>query len=139
MSRILTAALLLTSLWPSFVQRAPDSPEPAILALVRSMYANDVETYNRLTIPDPRRARLTTGGRVNTAALQRLEQDPGSLQMKSRRPFLYRGREAYPEASGNYPVGTTALYSVAKAATRWSRLSYGRPMDGKWMCAGGSR
>ena len=93
--------------------RAPDSPEGTILALVRAMFANDVESYNRVTIPDPRRSRLTTGGRANTAALQRLEQDPGSLQMKSRRPFLYRGRETSLDTGGHYPVGTTALYSVA--------------------------
>jgi hypothetical protein len=139
MSRILTAAVLLTSLLPSFVQRAPDTPESAILALVRSMYANDVETYNRVTIPDPRRARLTTGGRVNTAALQRLEQDPGSLQMKSRRPFLYKGREAAADAAGSYPTGTTALYSVAHNGNQMVaplvRQADGGKVDVRWWLA----
>jgi len=139
MSRILTAAVLLTSLWPSFFQRPADSPESAILALVRSMYANDVDTYNRVTIPDPRRARLTTGGRVNTAALQRLEQDPGSLQMKSRRPFLYRGRETTADAAGAYPPGTTALYSVAHSGNQMVaplvRQADGWKVDVRWWLA----
>lgn len=139
MSRILTAAVLLTSLWPSFFQRTPDSPESAIFALVKAMYSNDVDGYNRVTLPDPRRARLTTGGRVNTAALQRLEQDPGSLQMKSRRPFLYRGREATADAGGNYPAGTTALYSVAHGGNSMVaplvRQGDGWKVDVRWWLA----
>jgi hypothetical protein len=103
------------------------------------MYGNDVEGYTRVTIPDPRRARLTTGGRVNTAALQRLEQDPGSLQMKSRRPFLNRGREAAADASGNYPVGTTALYSVAHGGNSMVaplvRQADGWKVDVRWWLA----
>jgi len=119
--------------------RAPDSPEGTILALVRAMFANDVEGYNRVTIPDPRRSRLTTGGRANTAALQRLEQDPGSLQMKSRRPFLYRGREASLDAGGHYPVGTTALYSVANGGNSMVaplvRQADGWKVDVRWWLA----
>ena len=139
MVRMLTAAVLLTSLWLPVPQRAPDTPESTILALVKSMYANDVETYNRVTMPDPRRARLTTGGRVNTAALQRLEQDPGSLQMKSRRPFLYRGRETTADAAGNYPAGTTALYSVAHGGNQMVaplvRQPDGWKVDVRWWLA----
>jgi hypothetical protein len=29
------------------------------------MYANDVASYNKLTLPNPLRSRLTSGGRVN--------------------------------------------------------------------------
>ena len=129
--------LLLGFLTP--VQKSADSPEAAILALVRAMYSNDVEGYNRVTMPDPRRARLTTGGRVNTAALQRLQQDPTSLQVKSRRPFLYRGREAAADASGNYPVGTTALYSVAHSGNSMVaplvRQADGWKVDVRWWLA----
>jgi hypothetical protein len=129
--------LLLGTLTPP--QQSADSPEAAILALVRAMYGNDVEGYNRVTLPDPRRARLTTGGRVNTAALQRLEQDPGSLQIKSRRPFLYRGREASADARGIYPAGTTALYSVTHGSNSMVaplvRQADGWKVDVRWWLA----
>jgi hypothetical protein len=94
---------------------------------------------NRVTMPDPRRARLTTGGRVNAAALQRLEQDPGSLQMKSRRPFLYRGREAAPDASGTTRPAPLRCTPSRTAATRWSRRSCrqaaGWKVDVRWWLA----
>jgi hypothetical protein len=137
MRALVTSLLLLGILTPS--QKSTDTPEAAIRALVKAMYGNDVDAYNRVTMPDPRRARLTTGGRVNAAALQRLEQDPGSLQMKSRRPFLYRGREAAPDASGNYPTGTTALYSVAHGGNSMVaplvRQADGWKMDVRWWLA----
>ena len=129
--------LLLGVLAPP--QKSADSPEAAILALVKAMYGNDVEAYNRVTMPDPRRSRLTAGGRVNSAALQRLEQDPGSLQMKSRRPFLYRGRETSLDTGGHYPVGTTALYSVANGGNSMVaplvRQADGWKVDVRWWLA----
>jgi len=129
--------LLLGTLTPA--QRSADTPEAALLTLVRAMYSNDVESYNRITLPDPRRTRLTSGGRPNTAALQRLEQDPGSLQMKSRRPFLFRGREATPDATGIYPVGTTALYSVSHGGNSMVaplvRQADGWKVDVRWWLA----
>ena len=47
--------LLLGFLAPP--QKSADSPEAAILALVKAMYANDVDGYNGITMPDPRRSR----------------------------------------------------------------------------------
>jgi hypothetical protein len=139
MHQLLTAATLVTLLSPPVLQRALDTPEGTIFALVRSMYANDVETYNRVTLPDPRRTRLTTGGRVNSGALQRLEQDPGSLQMKSKRPFLHRGREVAADADGKYPVGTTALYSVSHSGNSMVaplvRQADGWKVDVRWWLA----
>ncbi len=94
-------------------QPVPEGPEAVIRAMVMAMYANDVAAYNRVTLPHPLRERLTTGGRVNQSKLDQLKEDPGSLQIKARRPPLFRGEEAKADASGTYPVGTTALYSVA--------------------------
>ena len=98
---------------PSSGQRKGEGPEDVIRAMVMAMYANDVAAYNRVTIPHPLRERLTTGGRVNQSKLDQLKDDPDSLQIKERRPPLYRGEEAKTDASGDYPVGTTALYRVA--------------------------
>jgi hypothetical protein len=36
------------------------------------MYANDVASYNKLTLPNPLRSRLTSGGRVNENGLREL-------------------------------------------------------------------
>ena len=94
-------------------QRKPDGPEAVIRAMVMAMYANDVAAYNQVTLPHPLRERLTTGGRVNQARLDALKEDPGSLQIKARRPPLFRGEEAKADANGDYPIGTTALYRVA--------------------------
>lgn len=111
--RTLTTLILLMMLAvPALAQRDADSPEPVLLALVKAMYANDPEAYNKVTVDHPRRALLTQGGRPNSAKLMELAQAPSSLQMKSRRPFLYKGREATRDANGRYPTGTTALYSV---------------------------
>lgn len=122
-----------------YAQLGPDSPEPAIRALVKAMYANDVEAYNSVTMPHPRRALLTSGGRTNTARLMELAQAPGSLQMKSRRPFLFRGREAAPDSNGRYPVGTTALYSVAHGGNSMVaplvRQADGWKVDVRWWIA----
>jgi hypothetical protein len=118
---------------------AGDSPEPAIRALVRAIYANDVAGYNAITMPDPRRARLTTGGRPNITKLRELETDPGSLQLHKRRPFLFRGREAAPDATGRYPIGTTALYVAAHGGSPTIvilvRQADGWKVDPRWWLA----
>jgi hypothetical protein len=94
-------------------QRKAEDPEAVIRAMVMAMYANDVAAYNRVTIPHPLRERLTTGGRVNQSKLDQLKEDPGSLQIKQRRPPLFRGEEAKADANGDYPIGTTALYRIS--------------------------
>ncbi len=90
-----------------------DSPEPVIRSLVRAMYSNDAAGFRRLTIPHPRIALLTTGGRVNPEALRELDEDPGGLQVIMKRSFEYRGAAVKPDAAGKYPIGTTAVYMVA--------------------------
>src|SRR6187431_3240319 len=86
------AALLSAA--PLTAQGTKDGPELVMLALVKAIYANDVTAYNAVTVPDPRRSKLTSGGRVNEAKLRDLTEDPGSLQMRKNRPFLYQGKEA---------------------------------------------
>src|SRR5512134_1993719 len=97
----------------SLGQRQSDGPEAAIRSLVMAMYANDVAAYNRVTIPHPLRERLTTGGRVNQERLDALKEYPESLQIRQRRPPMFRGVEARAGANGDFAVGTTALFTVA--------------------------
>jgi len=110
---VLALSLTVSLVSATAAQSSGDRPEPVILALVKAIYANDPAAYNAVTVPDPRRTRLTSGGRLNDAKLRQLQEDPDSLQMRSRRPFLFRGTEAKLDAAGRYPVGTTALYMVA--------------------------
>jgi hypothetical protein len=120
-------------------QGTKDGPEPVMLALVKAMYANDVAAYNAVTVPDPRRSKLTSGGRVNESKLRDLTEDPGSLQMRKNRPFLYQGKEAALDASGRYPVGTTALYTLAHGGSpmvaRLVRQADGWKVDLRWWLA----
>jgi hypothetical protein len=99
-------------------QNETDRPESVIRAYVLAMVSNDVAAYEKLTVPDPRRTKLTQGGRVNEEARQELRQNPEAVQMRIARPFLHQGRTVKPDARGQYPVGTTVRYSV----------SYRRPM-----------
>jgi hypothetical protein len=84
-----------------------------IRRLVRAMYANDPAVFKRLTLPNPRIGLLTTGGRMNQDGLRELDQDPEGLQIIMKRRFEYRGVAARPDATGKYPMGTTAVYVVA--------------------------
>jgi len=94
-------------------QLPTNSPEDVIRSLVKAMYGNDVAPYEKLTIPDPRRHRLVTGGSVNESALRELQEYPEGLQIKMKRPFRFRGRSVQPDEKGDYPAGTTVLYLVA--------------------------
>lgn len=96
-----------------------DDPEGVVRALVAAIYANDTAAYERLTVPDPRRARLTTGGSVNKEKLRQLKEDPDGLQIRQVQPFLHRGEPAKPDTAGAYAVGTTVRYMAAH---------YGSPM-----------
>jgi hypothetical protein len=120
-------------------QATKDGPEPVMLALVKAIYANDAAAYNAVTVPDPRRARLTSGGRVNEAKLRALTEDPGSLQMRKNRPFLYQGKEAAIDTNGRYPVGTTAFYTLAHGGSpmvaRLVRQADGWKVDLRWWLA----
>lgn len=112
---LLCGVLLLAgaSLAPVSAQSGAGSPEAVIRAIVTAMYANDVASYEKLTLPDPRRSRLTSGGRVNEDGLRTLKEDPGSLQIKVKRTFLFQGKPVKADGRGNYPVGTTVLYLAA--------------------------
>jgi len=94
-------------------QGKPQGPEDVIRSLVLAIYGNDVASYNGLTIPHPMRSRLTSGGRANQDKLNALKEDPQSLQIIPKRSPTFRGEEAKPDAQGQYPVGTTALYVVS--------------------------
>jgi hypothetical protein len=112
--RLVPVLLVLCMTSPLGAQRGGrDDPSPVIRSLVQAMYANDVAAYNKLTLPHPLRSRLTSGGRVNESGLKELKDDPGGLQIKMKRPFEFRGKEAKPGSGGQYPVGTTAHYVVS--------------------------
>ena len=137
MLRLLTALTLFVA--APLAQQSPDTPEAAIVALLKAIYSNDANAYNAATIPDARRARLTTGGKLNPAKLRQLEEDPGSVQMRRRRPFLFRGREASPDTNGRYAVGTTALYTAAHGGgpmvVMLVRQADGWKVDVRWWLA----
>jgi hypothetical protein len=120
-------------------QRKPDGPETVIRAMVMAMYANDVAAYNRVTIPHPLRERLTSGERVNQSKLDQLKEDPDSLQIKERRPPLFRGEEAKADANGDYPIGTTALYRISHGGSPMIVPLVRREDGWKSIYAGGSR
>ena len=78
------------------------------------MYSGDVPAFERLTVPHPMRTRLTAGARTNEAALRDLKEGRTGLQVREQREKWFRGEAAKPAADGNFPVGTTALYTVAR-------------------------
>jgi hypothetical protein len=107
------ALVLSLAVTPVIAQHAADSPEGVIRALVVAMYSNDVAGYEKLTVPNPQRSRLTAGGRVNQSKLDELQRDPESLQIRAKRPLMFKGDQATADASGRYPVGTTGLFVVS--------------------------
>lgn len=113
LKRILAVVTALVIGASAAAQKSSDTPEPVIRRFVRAMYANDVVSFKRLTVPNPRIGLLTTGGRVNQDALRELDEDPSGLQIIMKRGFEYRGLAAKPNAAGKYPTGTTAVYVVA--------------------------
>lgn len=142
MTRIGIAAVLLgttlSGAMPLSQRISTDSPELVIRSLVIAMYSNDVAAYQELTMPHPLRSRLTTGGRVNESALKELKDYPGGLQIKERRPLLFKGQPAKPGDDGNYPVGTTAFYSVSHHSTmvmKLVRAANGWKVDVRWWIA----
>src|SRR4030095_15398824 len=97
----------------SAVSAQTDSPEAVIRSFVRAMYSNDLAAYEALTVPVSGRDRLAKGGAVNVEAKEELEQNPEAVQLRVTRPYQFRGREARPDANGEYPIGTTVRFSVA--------------------------
>jgi hypothetical protein len=119
--------------------RATDSPDAAIRTLVRAMYANDAAAFRNVTLPDPRIHLLTTGGAVNADGLRELDEDPTGIQIILKRSFELRGLPAQAEAGGKYPVGTTAVYTVAHHRSPLvmvvERRADGWKVDPRWWLA----
>ncbi len=135
---VVLVGTILSGGLPMAQRASSDTPEPVIRSLVMAMYGNDVAAYEKLTVPHPLRARLTAGGRVNESALQELKDYPGGLQIKEKRPLLYRGEPATPGADGNYPVGTTGLYRVShrnSMVVKLVRTADGWKVDLRWWIA----
>lgn len=115
MPRLGVFLILLALLFPISSSRldgqAAGSPESVIRRLFLAIYRNDVAVYNTLTTDEPQRALLTTGRSANAEALQRLKDDPESLQVREMRPVLFQGKPFEPAEKA--PVGSTALYMAA--------------------------
>ena len=118
---------------------ATDSPDTAIRSLVRAMYANDAAAFRNVTLPDPRIHLLTTGGAVNADGLRELDEDPTGVQIILKRSFELRGVPAHVDAGGKYPVGTTAVYTVAHHRSPLVMVVERRPdgwkIDPRWWLA----
>ena len=138
-SPVVAALALITLAAPAASQAEGQGPEAVIRSLVMAIYGNDVAGYDRLTIPHPLRARLTQGGRVNQAKLDALKENPEGLQIIPRRPPTLRGQEVEPDAKGEYPVGTTALFVVAHGGgpmvVTVARRADGWKVDLRWWIA----
>ena len=128
---------LLCLVAPRTRAQGSDNPEAVIRQLAVAIYSNDVAAYNRITTEHPLRARLTTGGSANPDKLQRLKEDPGSLQIREMRPMLSRGK---PVDAGSAPVGSTALYMVAHGGgpmvVPMVKRADGWKVDVRWWIAG---
>jgi hypothetical protein len=131
--------LLIAATGGASATTADDPPEQVIRSLVTAIYANDVVSYDRLTIPHPQRARLTSGGRVNESKLRELKEYPEGLQIKRLRPFQFKGKDLGVDANAPYPVGTTALYRVAHGGSPMvvalARQPDGWKVDLRWWIA----
>src|SRR6185503_21009426 len=104
--RFLAVLLVACAALPVQAQRGGrDDPGPVIRGLVQAMYGNDVAAYNKLTIPHPLRSRLTSGGRVNENGLRELREDPGGLQIKQQRPYMFEGKPVTLGTNARYAVG----------------------------------
>jgi hypothetical protein len=97
----------------SAVSAQADSPEAVIRSFVHAMYSNDLAAYEALTLAVPGRERLEKNGAVNVEAEQELEQNPEAVQLRVMRQYQFRGREARPDANGEYPIGTTVRFSAS--------------------------
>ncbi|HYN08936.1 MAG TPA: hypothetical protein VES67_16255 [Vicinamibacterales bacterium] len=94
-------------------QHNEGTPEAAIVALFRALYAGDVAAFERLTLPHPQRSRLTAGAKRNDDRLKSLSDDPGSVQIRLQRPFQLNGKETAPDARGEHATGTTVRYRAS--------------------------
>jgi hypothetical protein len=104
---------LAVALLSGGVSAQVDSPESVIRAFVLAMYSNDTAAYERLTVPVRGRERLEQGGAVNVEAKQELQQHPEAVQLRMMRPYQINGRAVRPDASGDYPVGTTVRFEAS--------------------------
>lgn len=94
-------------------QTAEDTGESTIIALVRAIYSADIAAFRKLMLPDARIHLLTAGAKVNEQGLSELAEDPKGLQIIPKRGPEYRGGSARRDSSGRWPLGTTAVFSVA--------------------------
>ena len=123
----------------SLAQDASQRPEEVIRSFYKAVYSGDRAAFERLTVPDPRRAKFLSEGSRNETALRELIDDPTSLQIKQKRPFMNRGIAIDVPANGSFPTGTTALYLTAHrrgpTMLSLSRHPDGWKVDLRWLLA----
>ena len=132
-----TIVLSLVIAVPAAARQTAGSPEAAIRALFAAIYSNDAAAYDRITLPDPARSKLTTGGRPNPDKLRQLREDPESLQIKQLRPLLAKG---VPVGDASKAIeGTTGLYMTAHGGSPMVvalvRKADGWKVDVRWWLA----
>jgi hypothetical protein len=138
-ARALSIGLVVCAAATLAGQRGQDDPETVIRSLVQALYANDVRSYEALTLPHPLRSRLTSGGSVNENGLRELREDPEGLQIRQIRPFMLQGKPVTLGTNARYAVGTTALYRVAHhrqpMVVALTRRPEGWKVDLRWWIA----
>jgi hypothetical protein len=120
-------------------QPAESTPEQAIRAVVRAIYAADGAAFTRLSLPHPRLHVLTTGGSPNDTGMRALTEDPKGLQIRASRPLQFKGTDVTADSLGRFPEGTTGVYVVAHQSGPMVMVLERRPdgwkVDPRWWIA----
>jgi hypothetical protein len=109
-SALITTPVLALQRPPRGPKLGPDSPEPVIRAFYRSVLSGDVATYHRVIVVDPLADRFLPREPPAPDKAHEIAMASIDFSMRQTQPFRARGEEIGVDATGHYPVGTTARY-----------------------------
>jgi hypothetical protein len=112
---IVIVTLVTTSVFavqrpPRAPKLGPDSPEPVIRAFYRSVLSGDAATYHKVIVVDPLADRFLPRDAPAPEKAHEIAMGSIDFSMRQTQPFRARGEEVGVDATGHYPVGTTARY-----------------------------
>lgn len=88
----------------------PDSPEPVIRAFYRAILSGDVSAYHKVIVMDPLADKFLPREAPSPERTREIAMDSREFSLRQTQPFRTRGRDVGVDATGRYPVGTTARY-----------------------------